>query len=173
MGVEYLAGRFRDSGEDVAMTIAEMTGAIKRADAIIHSLLEFAAAGRQEGTEANLKQAIEGALVLVYHQLRQKRIRVVRRLAEEPPPVRKGRHRIEQVFLELFSHVIAAMPLDSELQLASRVQTDDDGRRKIVATAESNGPRVPPESLLKISGPFFSPKPTDMGQNLGLALARS
>jgi len=173
MGLDYLAENFKDAGEDVAMTMAEMQEAIKRADGIIHGLLDVAGSGQLEMAEASLNGVIEQSLLLIYHELHQKRIRVVKRLAPDLPRVRIDRRRIEQVFINIFSNAITAMSLDGELRITTVVGTEADGRRKVVTTVEDNGPGVPADVLSKVFDPFFSTKPTGMGQGLGLAVARN
>jgi len=173
MGLDYLAESSAGKGEDVAMTIAQMQEAIKRADAIIHGLLDVASSGELEIAEARLNAIIEQALVLMYHELQQKRIHIVKHLAGDLPCLRLDRRKIEQVFINLFSNAIAVMKLDGELRLTTSATAADGGRQKITATVEDNGPGVPADVLPRVFDPFFSTKPTGMGQGLGLAVARN
>jgi two-component system, NtrC family, sensor kinase len=173
MGLDYLAESFTDKGEDVAMTIAQMSEAIKRADAIIHGLLDFAASGQLEIAETSLNSVVEQSLLLVYHGLRQKRIHVIKQLAADLPRLRIDRRRIEQVLINLFANSIAAMPLNGELRISTTMAKETDGRIRVVLSVEDNGPGIPPEVLPRVFDPFFSTKPTGMGQGLGLAVARN
>jgi signal transduction histidine kinase len=173
MGLDYLAESFPDKGEDVAMTMAQMQEAVKRADAIIRGLLDFASSGQLEIAETSPNSIVEQSLLLVYHELRQKRIQVAKRLAADLPRLRLDRRRIEQVLINLFANAIAAMPPNGELRISSTAEKETDGRGKVVLTVEDNGPGIPPEVLPRVFDPFFSTKPTGMGQGLGLAVARN
>ncbi|MBM3862132.1 MAG: PAS domain S-box protein [Verrucomicrobia bacterium] len=173
MGLDYLAEKFRESGEDVAITIAEMEEAIKRADDIIHGLQDFSASPQLDTEETNLNSVIEQSLLLTYHELRHKRIHVIKHFAPDLPKLPLDRRRIEQVFINVFTNAIMAMPVDGELCLVALAQQEADGRVKVTVRVEDNGPGVPAEILPRVFDPFFSTKPTSMGQGLGLALARN
>jgi PAS domain S-box-containing protein len=169
MGVEYLAEELRDkAGPDVALTIAQMADAVRRADTIVHGLLDYSAASQVELVAGDLHRALEQALLLVHHQLRTQGIKVVRHYATDLPPLPMDQHRLEQVFINLFNNASQAMPANGQLIITTRAES-----ARIIVLIEDTGPGVPPAALAKIFDPFFTTKPTGQGTGLGLAVSRS
>jgi signal transduction histidine kinase len=173
MGVEYLGESLKNPAEDVAMTLAQMQEAIKRADSIVRGLLDVASSGQLELTEGSLNRVLDQSLLLVRHHLREKKIQVVRAFDEKLPPVRIDAGKVEQVFINLLINAIQAMSLNGILTVKTAAGKLSDGRAQVVAIVEDNGPGIPVDVLPKIFDPFFSTKPTGMGSGLGLAVARN
>ncbi len=173
MGVEYLGDTLKDGGEDVLMTLAQMTEAVKRADGIVHGLLDFAASSELHLADASLNGAVEQSLVLVRHALRERRIRVVRNLAADLPGLKLDRLKIEQVLINLFMNAAQAMTKGGDLIVTTRRTVAEDGRAQVVMQVEDTGPGIPPELLAKVFDPFYTTKPSGAGTGLGLGVARN
>ena len=172
MGVEYLADALRGGSEEVTMTLGQMTEAVRRADAIVRGMLDFSAAGELVLKENGLNAAIEQALLLVSHDLREQRITVERWLAADLPALRMDRPKIEQVFINLFLNAIQAMPDGGQLIVTTVRALAPDGRAQVVAQVEDTGPGIPSELLSKVFDPFFTTKATGKGTGLGLSVSR-
>lgn len=174
MGVEYLAEELHDKGgPDVAMTIAQMFDAVHRADTIVHGLLDYSAASQLQLVPGNLTYTLEQALLLVRHQLQQKKIVVIRHWAPQLPPLLLDQPRLEQVFINLFLNAAQALPVGGQLIVSNRTETTPAGALQVIVHVEDNGPGLAPAVLAKIFDPFFTTKPTGQGTGLGLAVARS
>lgn len=169
MGVEYLGDALRTHGdEDVKMTLAQMTEAVRRADTIVRGLLEFSASSALQLREESLTAAIEQSLVLVRHALRERRITVVRQLAPGLPRLQLDRPKIEQVLINLFMNALHAMSAGGKLIVTTRQEGEF-----VLAQVDDTGPGIAPELLPAVFEPFFTTKPTGAGTGLGLSVARN
>lgn len=167
MGVEYLAEALPGAADDVRMTLGQMTEAVRRADGIVRGMLDFSVSSDLVMKENGLNAALEQGLLLVSHELRERRIEVVRRLATDLPGLRMDRPKIEQVFINLFLNAIQAMPEGGRLIVTT---TREPGQ--VVATVEDTGPGIASEMLSRVFDPFFTTKATGKGTGLGLSVSR-
>jgi two-component system NtrC family sensor kinase len=74
--------------------------------------------------------------------------------------------QMKQVFLNLITNAVQAMPQGGRL----RVSTVQMGDEVVVAVSDS-GVGIPPEALDRIFDPFFTTKPTGQGTGLGLSVS--
>jgi signal transduction histidine kinase len=181
MGIEYLSTDFPNNGDQhVPTVLKEMWDSALRADTIIRGLLDFSASSRWEVNEENLNAAIEQSLRLVRHELMKHHINVSQNLAENLPPLKLNRTKMEQVFINLFMNAIHAMPHGGTLSVRTYAQGSpasgngsDNSAAAVVAEVADTGTGVPPEALAKIFEPFFTTKPTGVGTGLGLSVVRN
>ena len=188
LGVEYLEQAKTFDDPNVPMVIQEITGAIARADAIVRGLVDFSAVSKLDLVRVDLNAIVEGSLLLFRFDLIRHSIEVTRELAEALPPVCVDRAKMEQVFVNLISNAIDAMPQGGTLAVRTSAQRlavdmerdlgDRTGQRlragDLVVTAEvdDTGGGILPEHLPKVFEPFFTTKPTGKGTGLGLAVAK-
>jgi signal transduction histidine kinase len=185
MGMTFLADQ--PIAEDGQMILNEMKEAVKRTNVVISSLMDLSTPRGAGIGEANLNEVIEGALRAVEESLGG--ITVVRELAADLPPCRIDSSRIEQVFINVFTNAIQAMPEGGTLTVGSsaKVLTSNEvnfdagdrsgarlreGERAAVVEVRDTGSGIEPENLGRVFEPFFSTKPTGQGMGLGLTVAR-
>jgi signal transduction histidine kinase len=173
MGVQYLGDTLTKQPDDVMMTLAQMTDAVKRADGIVRGLLDFSASHQLTLVESGVPAALEQALLLVGHELRQRHVQVVRHFTPNLPRLSMDRPKIEQVFVNLYLNAAQAMPAGGQLILHTALSTAPDGTRQVVVHVDDTGPGIPAEVMAKIFDPFFTTKPTGQGTGLGLTVARN
>lgn len=139
-------GKLFDKGIRIILSSSE------RARDLTRSLLTFSRAteGRREALDLN--EVVDDALLLVEQQLSREGIRVVRDY-ERLPHAMGERGRLQEVFLNLVTNAMHAMPDGGVLTLRSR----GDGRRLVVEVSDT-GVGIPPESLPRIFEPFFTTK---------------
>jgi two-component system NtrC family sensor kinase len=187
MGLQCLAGSSSDGAGDPV--IAEMRGAVERANVVVTSLMDMAAPSNLGMGEADLRRVIDGALEVLSAELERAAVKVVRNFAPDLPPLRLDADRIGQLFINVISNAIQAMPTGGTVTIASREGTIDEadtsfdagsrsgsrfraGERVVVVEISDTGTGIAPEHLDKVFEPFFSTSPTGQGMGLGLTVAR-
>jgi PAS domain S-box-containing protein len=187
MGVNYLAKKLPAEDENFRTVLQEMRDAISRADSITHGLLDFSAQRQLALMPESLNALIEETLLLVRHELGQKRVELRKDFASNLPLVAVDKNRLQQVFVNLFVNAIHAMPEGGALTVRTfaRQATETshhEGSRKaasiwvgdvaVVAEVLDTGNGIPEENLAKIFDPFFTTKPTGVGTGLGLPVSK-
>jgi len=187
MSLDYLSRRLTDRDPVLDGVLTEMRNATKRADTIIRGLLDFSRPDTFEQKAQDLNALIHGALAFVKHPLSMNRIKLETQLAPELPPVALDRMKMEQVFVNLFTNAIHAMPEGGVLTVRTWTERlaqtrRDPGSREachfyagaavVMAEIDDTGGGIPPDVLRKIFDPFFTTKATGHGTGLGLAIVK-
>lgn len=194
MGIEYFSKNVPTNDPSVALVLADMDEAIRRADSIILGLLDFSVPHSLNLHHENLNVVIEQALVLVRHELDIKDpnrhpIEVVRQLCDTMPPVRLDRNRLTQVFVNVLTNAAHAMPNGGRLTIRTYTRelqpgepgVDDGGRGpdrlragETIAIAEilDSGAGIPEENVGRVFDPFYTTKPAGKGTGLGLTVTK-
>jgi signal transduction histidine kinase len=131
----------------------------------VNNLLNFSRTGAAEFAEVDLNTVVEETLSLIAHPFRTARVRVLRDLQKELPPVRGSNNRLQQVFLNLFMNARDAMPSGGMLEVRT---TSNNGTVEVEITDTGSG--IPRESLHRIFDPFFTTKSSGRGTGLGLSV---
>ena len=169
MGLGYVEGNLPPNQPTTTAVFETMRDAIVRADAIICELLDFSSPRVLDLTDQDVTRLVDRSLLLVKHELRRRKIEIVREFAPDLPSQRVDRIRIEQVFVNLFMNAIHAMAEGGRLT----VRTLRDATGAVVAEVCDTGPGIPVAQLEKVFTPFFTTKPVGIGTGLGLAVAKS
>jgi len=185
MGINYLSAQLA-AGDDVTLTVLQdMDNAVRRADSVIRGLLDFSAASALSLNAEDLNVVVQQSLLLVKHETDKSHVRVVKQLAQDLPPVRLDKGKIEQVFVNLFMNALHAMPGGGALAVRTyATQLTEVGHRigsrtadhfrigdtVVVAEIDDTGMGIPSNQLTKIFDPFFTTKPTGKGTGLGLSV---
>lgn len=156
------ASRGRDSTlEDLAVIAKEAL----RARDIVRALLDFSRQSESVPEETDLNQAVRDALGLVRRQMEKAGVTIEECYAPDLPPLSLAVGRIQQVFLNLFTNALQAMPTGGVLTIRSRRV----GSEVAVSVADT-GVGIPEEHRFRIFEPFFTNKPVGTGTGLGLAV---
>jgi hypothetical protein len=187
MGVDYIEG-LPTGDENTKEILLEMRAAVKRADNVIRGLLDFSVPRQLEVSEVSLTEIIEHALVLVRGEMSGQKYRLVTDFQPDLPAVRLDRMKAEQVFVNLVTNAIHAMPEGGTLTVrvyrkqltgvgANLAGTAPEafhvGDQVMVAEIDDTGEGIPEAKLGKIFDPFYTTKPTGKGTGLGLTVTRS
>jgi PAS domain S-box-containing protein len=188
MSLDYLSLRMADAHDAVLDgVINDMRHAARRADTIIRGLLDFSHSETLELKPQDLNALIEKAALLVRHQLASGHIKLQLDLGTGLPPLALDGVKIEQVFVNLFTNAIDAMPKGGTLTVKTSKATlaethRDPGAREaghfyagdtvVQVEVEDTGSGIAPEVLRKIFDPFFTTKATGKGTGLGLAIVK-
>jgi len=149
------------AGSAVQETVSDILGQTIRVKRIVGELLEFA-----RGRDPRLQSVDLPELIgHVYKKLTVDTSQVRFRLETDLPSLAlmADPEQMEQVFINLFTNAVEAMPGGGEL--VAQVTTNDEA---VTITVSDSGKGVPKESLDKVFEPFFTTK--DKGTGLGLAI---
>ncbi len=130
---------------------------------IVGNLKDFSRLDRSKVTRFNLNDGLTSSLGLARHML--KSVNVKRRFGEIPP-ITCAPSQINQVFLNLITNAVQALPPENgEITLSTRAEAEG-----VVVEVADNGRGIPPEIMPKIFDPFFSTKEVGKGTGLGLSI---
>jgi PAS domain S-box-containing protein len=189
MGVDYLRKNFKAADENEALIVDDMAEAIQRADGIIHGLLDFSAPHALDCQHEDLSLVVDQSLAFVRHTLNEGGVRLVKDLAVDLPPVWLDKNKIKQVFVNVLTNAIHAMPEGGTLtvrtysrEISAQDVARDEGSRQAdhrraahtAVTAEilDTGAGIPEQKLPQIYDPFFTTKETGKGTGLGLTVTK-
>ncbi len=187
MSLDYLFQRMPDRDPVLDGVLNEMRHATLRANKIIRGLLDFSRSEDLVLKAQDINKLLDNAMALVKHTVRQHQIDLQMQLTPELPPLALDGMKIEQVFVNLFTNAIHAMPDGGVLTARTRAERltetlRDFGSREaghfyagdlvVIVEIEDTGQGIPPEILRKIFDPFFTTKATGKGTGLGLAIVK-
>jgi signal transduction histidine kinase len=113
-------------------------------------------------------EELDSTLELVHYQFRKRGIEVRKEVSTDVPPVHADRQQLRQVYLNLLTNALDAMPGGGTLTL--RVRPAAPGR--VVLEVTDTGVGIAPEHLPRVTEPFFTTKGEGKGTGLGLAICK-
>jgi len=144
-----------------------IAGLTDRIGLITDELRAFARKTSAPAAPVAVREAVDGALLLVGPRLRQTSISVVRREADEEALVMAERFRLEQVLVNLLQNALEALDGTADPEIAIQVTAR---RSQIRIAIADNGPGVTPQAAKTLFTPFATTKPRGLG--LGLVISR-
>jgi len=123
-----------------------------RASEIVNSLLNFSRTSTTEFSNVDLNRVIQDTLMLLEHQLKVARVKVVQSLESQLPPIYGNTGKLQQVFLNLFLNAKDAMPSGGTLMV-----TTQNGHN-VQVTVGDTGSGIAQEHIHRIYDPFFTTK---------------
>jgi len=149
-------------------------GSLEGAERIRGIMTGIRAFSRSDDTgvsPVDVRVALDAALKLVMNEIRY-RARLVKHYAD-PPRVIANEGRLGQVFLNLITNAVQAIPEGDVRSHEIRVGATADDRGDLVVEISDTGAGIPPHLLGRIFEPYFSTKPVGQGTGLGLSISHS
>jgi signal transduction histidine kinase len=143
---------------------------IKRASAIIESLLRFARPDSGHFDMVAVNDVIGETIAMMRHQANLNQVQVETDLVATLPPVFVDQSALQQAFTNLFLNACQAMPNGGRLTIRSRPAPEDG---LVAVDFTDTGCGIPAENLAKVFDPFFTTRPVGQGVGLGLTIAYS
>ena len=148
--------------------LEEMEGAAKRCRDVIQKLLRFSELESESDHSAcDINQVLLDAHSLMEQRLLSQGVKSDWLLDEQLPEILGDHRQLMQVFLNLFSNALTAMPDGGKLN----IQTMIDGKERLLVEVRDDGVGIPSDCVDKIFDPFFTSK--DVWTNTGLGLSES
>lgn len=166
-GLELLRGEVGGNAEAGGL-LTNIREAIRRLDGIMGDLLNFTRPMVLDPVETDLHSIIESALAGLRDRIARAHVEVVRRYATLPP-ITADPLRLSQLFTNLFTNAVEAMPNGGQLIVSTDWMAGPAvGGLRI--RVQDTGPGIPAEKLPRIFDPFVTTKKRGIG--LGLAVVR-
>jgi len=141
---------------------------IVRAQEIITNLLEFSRESVAEMEEVNLNDLLRKTLQLMQKYLQTNTVKVVISLGKVGTCL-ANQNALRQVFLNLITNAVQAMPNGGEL----RLRTHRTANKQVLIEVSDTGVGIPERHLNNIFNPFFTTKEPGQGTGLGLSVVHS
>jgi signal transduction histidine kinase len=155
--------------------VTEVEGLVKdalegvaRIRGVTASIRAFSRIEDRGRTPIDVRGAVDSALKLVAADLRQ-RARLRRELGDVPQ-ILGNETRLAQVFLNLLTNAVQAIPEGHREHHEVKVVTCTDKQGRAVIEVCDTGPGIPDHLQGRIFEPFFSTRPIGQGSGLGLSI---
>ncbi|WP_313951805.1 ATP-binding protein [Accumulibacter sp.] len=152
--------------QDILNLITESLDGVHRVKTIVEHLKDFSRVETAEWRLANLEQALENTLSLVWNEIKYKA--KIKKDYAGIPEIECLAPQLNQVFLNLLINAVQA--IDERGIIVLRTGFDDN---EVWVEVGDTGQGIEPEHLDRIFEPFFTTKPVGTGTGLGLSLAHS
>jgi len=149
------------------LLIRKALGEIERLEVLVGELLHFSAANKLQLRPTILSEVLENSLFLVRKQCERQEIEITVAAVDDLPPLSLDADRLKQVFLNLFSNAIDAMPTGGRLHIDIRLQS-----KNVEVVVSDSGYGIEPAKLGLIFEPFYTSKGGE-GTGLGLAISHN
>ncbi len=138
---------------------------VERLADMLKKMLSFSKPDQEERQKININVVIEELMLLYEKKLRENSIKVKLDLLENPGIIIASRDQLRQVFINMFSNAMYAMPEGGDLEIKTKLQGE-----MLSITIKDTGTGINPGHIEKIFDSFFTTK-TDNVQGVGLGLS--
>jgi two-component system, NtrC family, sensor kinase len=135
---------------------------------IVENLMSFARSPEKDQYDTEVNRSVETVIEVVKNTLLTKKVKFHSDLAEGLPKVRGDAVQLQQVFLNLITNAVKAMPDGGMLTVTTRL---DPNRDRVQIRFADTGEGIKKEHLPKIFDPFFTTRKVGEGTGLGLSVS--
>ncbi len=162
---ELLLEKFPEGSKEFEMlqTIQRQGDNCKK---IVENLLVFARIPETGTIATDVIADLQKAVNLIMNTLLTRKVDLKTDMKEDLPKVRGDSHQLQQVFLNIMSNAVAAMPNGGILTISTHRSND-----MVSITFTDTGHGIAPENMDKIFEPFFTTKKVGEGTGLGLSVS--
>jgi two-component system NtrC family sensor kinase len=165
--IDSLIGGRRITDERRLAMLNDILSQAMRASEIVKHLLDFSRSDRTQMEDLDIVQVLQETIRISENQITVNNIKLRVDLATDLPVVKGNRQALQQVFINLLTNAVHAMPSGGELMIRAKRGSD----RKIVIMVRDTGSGIPEEHLPRIFDPFFTTKEVGTGTGLGLSVS--
>lgn len=171
-GTEYLQSSLKNIDDDTKMILDDLIDAVLRADKVIKSLLDYATPKDAEMESSDINVILDESLHLIKHLTSKNKIEIQKHYSKDLESVVLDRSRMQQVFINVFSNAVHAMPSGGEIIIKTRPVDSQSSRYKAIIEIEDTGVGISKEILRKVFDPFLTTRQGRGGTGLGLSVVR-
>jgi two-component system NtrC family sensor kinase len=135
---------------------------------IVENLMTFARTPEKSEYDTDINRGIETLLEVVKGTILTKKVKIQLDLADGLPRARGDADQLQQVFLNLITNAVLAMPQGGLLAISTRLNADKD---RVQIRFADTGLGIKKENLAKIYDPFFTTRKVGEGTGLGLSVS--
>jgi len=138
---------------------------IKRVIDIVRSLNFYSRSENQEYSLCSIHDILNSCLTILHYQYKY-RITVEKKYLHEDIKLLGNEGQLHQVFLNLLSNAIQAIPKEGTITIKTRVE-----KKSISVEIADTGKGIDPGHIKNVFDPFFTTKSPGEGTGLGLSIA--
>ena len=138
----------------------------RRARDIVHNLLDFARQNKPQRLPTGVNQILRQTLDLIRQHIEKSGVAIAEDYAPDLGLLTLDIGQMKQVFLNLITNAIHAMPKGGSLSLRTARVGDE-----VAVSVSDTGVGIPPDMLDHIFEPFFTTKEVGQGTGLGLSIS--
>lgn len=138
---------------------------IERLADMLKKMLSFSKPDQGDRLKIDIHTVIDELMLLYKKRFRENSIKVRFDLSRDPGLILGSKDQLRQVFINLFSNAMYAMPDGGELEISTKIISS-----KLVITIKDTGIGIKPEHIHKVFHSFFTTK-TESVQGVGLGLS--
>ena len=138
---------------------------IERLADMLKKMLSFSKPDQEERRNIDINVIIDELMLLYEKRFRENSIKVKLDLGEDLGPVFVSRDQLRQVFINMFSNAMYAMPDGGNLTISTKVAA-----KKLYITIKDTGTGIKPAHIEEVFDSFFTTK-TENVQGVGLGLS--
>ena len=141
---------------------------IEQISEIVLNLKNFSRLDRAKVSDFSVEAGLDSTLLMANHILKNKVL--VRKEYNHVPDISGSPSQINQVFLNIITNAVHAMPDRLEPNLIT-LRTSLENHETVRVEIQDNGNGIPKDVILKIFDPFFTTKPIGQGTGMGLSIS--
>ncbi|HHN65644.1 MAG TPA: sensor histidine kinase [Nitrospirae bacterium] len=153
---------------DYAEIIVEEVGRLER---ILKDVLNFSREARYHLRYTNINNVVRDSVKYFQDMMKERSIVLEEELADELPEILVDRDQVIQVFNNLITNAIDAMPEGGTLTISTRTDTEHNVSFVVVDIVDT-GHGIPEEKIDRVFEPFFTTKEIGHGTGLGLSICK-
>jgi two-component system, NtrC family, sensor kinase len=165
--IDSLTGSRKISAERRLDMLNDILSQAERASEIVKNLLDFSRSDTALIEALDIVNVLKQTIRITENEVTVNNIKLHLDLAADLPLVRGNRQSLHQVFINMLTNAIHAMPSGGELSVSAALGPDG----KIVITVRDTGSGISEEHLPYIFDPFFTTKKVRQGTGLGLSVS--
>jgi len=137
----------------------------RRARGIVRRLLDFARQSRPERRPADISQVLQQTLAVAWHLLETSGVTLEQTYDSAVGPFSMDAGQMQQVFLNLISNALQAMPEGGRLSIRTALAGNE-----VAVSVSDTGEGIPADLQERIFTPFFTTRPSGTGLGLSVSL---
>jgi len=165
--IDSLTGRRKINDERRLAMLNDILAQALRASEIVKNLLDFSRSDTGLIEELDIVNVLKETIRITENEVTVNDIKLHLELAADLPAVKGNRQALHQVFINMLTNAIHAMPSGGELSVSAALGPD----AKIVIAVRDTGIGISEENLPNIFDPFFTTKKVGEGTGLGLSVS--
>jgi len=165
--IDTLTGSRKISEEKRRQLLDDILSQALRASEIVKNLLDFSRAQTSDYEDLDLGKLLRKTVKIAENQMVVSNVKLRDEISEALPTINGHRQGLQQVFLNMITNAVQAMPNGGELTIRAEVGDDN----KIKVDFQDTGTGISEENLPNIFDPFFTTKAVGKGTGLGLSVS--
>jgi signal transduction histidine kinase len=156
--------------DEMGQLLADGIHGIEQISEIVTNLKNFSRLDRAKVSEFAVHEGLESTLLLARNLLKNT-VEIRRELAFDLPKIQCSPSQINQVFLNIITNAVHAMPAERAEPGLITLRTAREGDDMVRIEIQDNGSGIPANVLPKIFDPFYTTKPIGKGTGMGLSIS--